>query len=410
VLQALAQILTPLWEPAFSPCSFAYRPGRSAHDAILLAQQQLQSGNPWVVDLDIEKFFDSVDHLRLMLRLRQRIDDVNVLDLIADFLRAGRRHEDGTLEPTRIGIAQGSPLSPLLANIVLDELDQEYTRLGWPFVRYADDCILLAGSEAEARARLDFTAGFLDDRLKLNLHPHKTRVVPPEDTAFLGFTYRISRYGQVRRRVTRHALDHFKQRVTTLARPGPSRRFKEIVTRVATFVRGWSGYFDITEDDTLAAARAFARQQLRVCAWELWRTPQERTRQLARRGVPPDRAEAAAYALLLPDQLPNLPVLAQAFPNQWFNPYGLGDKPPRPARSKSAIRHPQPEIGNLLAYLAGPEFHAHLQSIAAALDDPDQAEAGRSALAAIRATLARLLGAAHFPAPGASPQIVSRKS
>ena len=132
MLEAIADVLTPLWEPHFSPSSFAYRPGRSALDAVLLAQQRLQSGQHWIVDLDIEKFFDHVDQVRLMARLRERVDDVRLLDVIGDFLRAGLQR-DGVLQPTSIGIAQGSPLSPLLANIVLDELDQEYTRRGWSF-------------------------------------------------------------------------------------------------------------------------------------------------------------------------------------------------------------------------------------------------------------------------------------
>jgi RNA-directed DNA polymerase len=415
VLQALAQILTPLWEPHFSPCSFAYRPERSAQDAVAVAQDHLRAGRRWVVDLDIEGFFDHVDHVRLMLRLAQRVTDVRVLDLIADFLRCGmmrgsspggraslprrpdlpaREHSDadktthsetatfiqskieasrqrrptglnecaGFFEPTRLGIAQGSPFSPLLANIVLDELDQEYTRLGWPFVRYADDCILLASSEAEARAMLDFTAGFLEDRLHLRLHPRKTRIVPPEHTEFLGFTYRITRYGQVRRRVTRQALQHFRQRIEQLARPEAGRSLKQIATQVGVFVRGWSAYFGFAQDNVLKAVRGFARARLRACAWELWRTPAERRRQLLLRGVPEAQAEAAAYALTLPDQYAELPVLARAFPNSWFNPFGLGDQPPKPARQKTkASANPLP------AYFTNGGCERDLAEIAAAI-------------------------------------------
>ena len=328
VLEALRLLLAPLWEPTFSPFSFAYRPGRSAQDAVATAQRFLGEGRSWVVDLDIEKFFDHVDHVRLMLRLGQRVTDTAVLDLIADFLRAGRRWPDGTLEPTREGIAQGSPLSPLLANIVLDELDQEYTRRGWPFVRYADDCILLARSEAEGQAILAFTESFLHTRLHLRLNREKTRLVRPEDTAFLGFTYRLSRYGQVTRAVTRDALAAFRARVVELARPHGGRSFQELVESVAQFVRGWSAYYGFAGDRTVRAARAHARARLRAAAWELWATPRERQRQLVALGVPSEESEAATYQLHLPEDWGTLPILARALPDAWFRPHGLGNQLP----------------------------------------------------------------------------------
>ncbi len=322
VLQAIAQILTPLWEPHFSPFSFAYRDGRTALDAVLLAQQRLQSGQHWIVDLDIEHFFDSVDHVRLVLRLQQRVDDTALLDLIGDFLRAGLSR-DGVIHPTRVGIPQGSPLSPLLANIVLDELDQEYARHGWSFVRYADDCILFARSEAEGLALLEFTREFLADRLRLRLNPVKTRVVRPAEVGFLGFTYRVSRYGRVRRRITRSALETFRREVQQLTRPRPDRLFEEIVADVAQYFRGWATYFRFTQDNTLRAAHACACAALRACAWFKWRTPSERLRQLQRLGVPEDTARAAAFALDFPDPADDPPILRRVLSNAFFERQGL---------------------------------------------------------------------------------------
>ncbi|HTI68626.1 MAG TPA: group II intron reverse transcriptase/maturase [Candidatus Limnocylindria bacterium] len=335
VLEAISQVLSPLWETTFSPNSFAYRPGRSAQDAVVKAQASLQAGRHWVVDLDIEGFFDHVDHLRLMLRLARRIDDARLLDLIGDFLRAGSQRDHAPPEPTRIGLPQGSPLSPLLANIVLDELDQELTRLGWPFVRYADDCIILASCEAEGRAVLDFVAGFLEDRLKLKLNPHKTRLVCPADSAFLGFTYRIDRYGKVRRGVALPILKAIKKRIAEVARPEAGQSFIEMVARTAQLVHGWSIYYGISEDRTLAVVRDFARAALRSTAWQLWSTADERCRQLTQRGVPADQAEAAAARLYLPGDSGPSRVLLLALPDAWFATFGLGDHRSRSARVNS---------------------------------------------------------------------------
>lgn len=358
VLQAISQVLTPLWEPTFSPFSFAYRPGRSAQDAVAAAQQYLAAGRSWVVDLDIEKFFDRVDHVRLMLRLGQRVHDAALLDLIADFLRSGRQRQNAPFEATSLGLAQGSPLSPLLANIVLDELDQEFTRLGWAFARYSDDCILLAASEQEARSMLDFIAGFLDHRLHLRLHPEKTRVVLPADAAFLGFTYRLSRYGQVQRQVTHQSFNEFRRKVRELARPDPARSFDATVRQVAEFVRGWSTYFGFAQDRTVAAARSFARTRLRECAWQLWRDPAQRRQELIRLGVNEAAAETAAYRLALPHDTVHIPALATAFPNAWFDRFGLGDQIPKPQRrSRAANPAPDPASEDTLRrYLLSPDF------------------------------------------------------
>ena len=342
VLQAMSQILAPLWEPGFSPFSFAYRPGHGAREAVATAQRILQTGFRWVAELDVEKFFDRVDHVHLMLRLRQRVEDARLLDLIADFLRAGQSWP-GELRPTKCGLAQGSPLSPLLANIVLDELDAEFSRRGWAFVRYADDCIVFARSEEEAHDMLQTTDSFLWSVLRLRLNSAKSRVVPPADTDHLGFAYRISRYGRVSPGVARRPLVAFRERIDALTRPRPGgATWEEIGRQVAAYVRGWSIYYGGAEDDTMKTARAYARSRLRACAWEMWRTPDIRCRELERRGIPGAVAARAAGALVMPDQLPDLPVLGKALPNRCFENLGLGDPP---ARAKLCRRQGQSGAG-----------------------------------------------------------------
>ena len=322
VLQAIAQVLTPVWEPHFSPSSFAYREGRSALDAVLLAQQRLETGQHWIVDLDIEKFFDNVGHIRLMQRLAQRVEDVGLLDLIADFLRCPVQSDRG-LRPTRVGLAQGSPLSPLLANIVLDELDQEYASHGWSFVRYSDDCILLARSEAEAGARLEFTREFLADRLQLHLNPLKTRIVQPSEVGFLGFSYRLSRYGHVQRQITKNALAAFRRKITDLAQPKKGKPLEDTFLAVAEYFRGWTNYFSFTQDNVLLAARSYACDALRAAAWLHWATPPERYRQLVRLGLCEATAEKAAFTLDFPGPEDDPPVLRRLLPDSLFERYGL---------------------------------------------------------------------------------------
>ena len=353
VLQSLTHGLTPLWEPTFSPYSFAYRPGRTALDAVWLAQQRIQAGRHWVVDLDILGFFDHVDHFLLMQRLAARITDPRVLDLIADFLRAGFVKDGFRYHPAQ-GIAQGSPLSPLLANIVLDELDQEFAAHGWSFVRYADDCILLAASEAEAGALLSFTSEFLADRLHLSLHPRKTRVVPPDEVSFLGFTYRLARYGRVHRRINAKALAALRTKVNGLARVGPGETFQDAVARVALHFSSWANYYRFTEDGMMHRAHALVCAELRASAWAHWASAPERFRQLRALGVPTPQAEAAANMLDFLGADDDPPLLRRALSEEFFASLGLvlPDELPAPtprllshSGSSASVRNSIPLLG-----------------------------------------------------------------
>lgn len=331
VLQAISQVLAPLWEPDFSPYSFAYRPGRTPQQAVAAAQAVLRTGRRWVVDLDIAQFFDNVDHVRLMLRLGQRVADARLLDLIADFLRAGRSR-NGVVAPTRMGIAQGSPLSPLLANIVLDELDQELAQRHWPFVRFADDSVVFARTESEGRQMVQVIADFLHQRLNLRLHPGKTKVVQPTAADYLGFTYRIGSYGQIRRRVTRPAVMALRQRVEELAKPCKGDSLDSLAARVSRHVRGWAAYYGFGQTGVVPAALAWVRRRLRAAAWGLWRTPARRQKELERRGVPPAQAAQAAWSLQLPDAFGDIPALVRALPDASFARWGLTKSPGSPGQ------------------------------------------------------------------------------
>ena len=215
---------------------------------------------------------------------------------------------------------------------------------------------------------LEFIAGFLEHRFRLHLHPQKTRIVRPADTAFLGFTYRLSRYGRVQRQVTHEALGQFRRKIRELARPAPPRSFEAIVRNVAEFVRGWSTYFGFAQDRTVAAARSFARARLRECAWQLWRDPTRRRQELVRLGVAEAVAENAAYTLALPDETVQRPALATAFPNAWFDRFGLGDRLPKPRPVRSSRRaNDVSEVAELRAYLIGPEFFEAQTALTAAL-------------------------------------------
>ncbi len=330
VAQAVAQALMPVWESDFSPLSFAYLPGRSAADAVLAAQCPLAAGNRWVIDLDIEAFFDRVDQVRLLLRLQTRIDDALVLDLIGDLLRSGYQDAEG-FHPTPRGLAQGSPLSPLLANVVLDELDQELARREWPFVRYADDCLVFAPDQESATRRLADIVGFLHDRLGLEVNAAKTRIAPPEGTSFLGFTYRLGRYSGVRRRTTARAAAACRQELGRLATPQPGDEcWEDVAARVAAYHRGWEAYFRLGDLETLEAVRWHARCVIRSAAWRLWNSPARRQLELEDRGVPEPDAEQAAFALTFPNEVSFPAELDRALPDAVFARFGLAKFAPRP--------------------------------------------------------------------------------
>lgn len=337
VQQALHQVLGPVWEGNFSPSSHAYRRGHDALDAVAQVQTQLTAGREWIVDLDIEKFFDRIHHEGLLARVRSRVSEAAVLALIRSFLEAGVLRSGYRL-PTTEGTPQGSPLSPLLANIVLDALDQELDACGQPFSRYADDVVMLCRTEEEARAALDKARAFLSDRLHLALNESKTRVCTPPEVTFLGFSFQRDATGAWRRAISAASMEAFRAQVDAVtARDDHAPDAEMVLHELAAYVHGWENYY--RHPETAAAVRrlrAHARTAARRLLWRLWGTPERRTQELVRRGISPEVARE--FVLACPDaaMAAASPVLGGALPNAFFATYGLA---PAAAPAATPLRH-----------------------------------------------------------------------
>lgn len=266
IQQAIAQVMTPIFDPQFSESSFGFRPKRSAHGAVKQLQTFIKAGYRIAVDLDLEKFFDNVQHDILMARVARRIGDKRLLALIGRYLRAGVMIGE-CFEPSELGTPQGGPLSPLLANILLDDLDRELERRRHRFARYADDLLVLVKSErAGQRVKASLTA-YLGRRLKLPVNEHKSRVAPIEHCVFLGFTFRRGKL-----RWSDAAFEDFKHRVRELTGRswGVSMRYR--FDTLAQYVRGWMGYFGISQYyRPIPELDEWLRRRVRMCYWKQWR-------------------------------------------------------------------------------------------------------------------------------------------
>ena len=282
IQQALLQILTPVFEPCFSEFSFGFRPGRSAHDAVRQMQQYVKEGYRIVVDLDIEKFFDNVDHDILMSLVARRIRDKSILKLIGRFLRSGVAVSRCEIRPTLMGTPQGGPLSPLLANILLDVLDKELERRGHRFVRYADDVVILVRSRRAGERVLESTKRFLSKHLKLSLNEKKSRVVPCDSCKFLGFTFRGIK-------IVWHDSSHtrFKYRVKKLTGRSWGVSMEYRLKKLNEFLRGWMHYYGLSQHyRPIPGIDQWIRRRLRMCFWKQWCRPRTRIRNLLQLGAP----------------------------------------------------------------------------------------------------------------------------
>ena len=240
IQQAVLQVLQKHWDRTFSEHSYGFRPGRSAHQAVAQAQRYIAEGRRWVVDIDLENFFDRVNHDRLMGRLAQRVRDKRVLKLIRAFLNAGVM-ENGLVSPTREGTPQGGPLSPLLSNIVLDELDRELERRGHRFVRYADDCNVYVRSERAGRRVMEGITDFITRKLKLKVNQDKSAVDRPHKRKFLGFSFTAGKI--LKRRISPQALQRFRKKVKRLTRRTRGIGAQRMVDQLTVYLRGWIGYY-----------------------------------------------------------------------------------------------------------------------------------------------------------------------
>jgi RNA-directed DNA polymerase len=317
--QALLQVLQPEWDQTFSEGSYGFRPGRSAHQAIARAQAYLEEGYSWVVDLDVEKFFDRVNQDKLMSRVKERITDRRVLQLIDRYLKAGALTGDG-FEATTEGTPQGGPLSPLLANLLLDSFDKELERRGHRFVRDADDSNIYVKSARAGQRVLASVTRFLERRLKLTGNAAKSAVDRPWRRTFLGFTFTGRR--PHRRQVSAKAQKALKQEVrqrTGRTRGVPLRR---LVHDLRQYLDGWYAYFRVAEaQSTFKELDSWVRRRLRCYVWKQW--GRRRYRELRKRGVSQDLAWNTCKSAHGPWRLSRSPALAIALPGQYFDRLGV---------------------------------------------------------------------------------------
>jgi len=284
IQQAWLQVLTPIFDPHFSAYSYGYRPRRRAHDAVRQARAYVREGRHWVVDLDLDRFFDRVNHDMLMARVARRVQDKRVLKLLRAYLNAGVM-VNGVVVETAEGTPQGGPLSPLLANILLDDLDRELERRGHRFIRYADDCTIYVLSQRAGERALGNVKGYIEERLKLRVNDSKSAVVKAHRTIVLGFTFLP---GQSRKiRIAPEALEKAKATIRRLTRrsrgPGISKRIQAL----NEYLRGWIGYFALAETPSVIDdLEEWVRRRLRLCLWRQWRRVRTRYHHLRGIGVP----------------------------------------------------------------------------------------------------------------------------
>jgi RNA-directed DNA polymerase len=293
IQQALLQVLSPIVDPTFSDASFGFRPGRSTHQAVQRARDHIAAGHRWVVDVDLEKFFDRVNHDVLMARVARRVKDRRVLLLIRRYLQAGMM-EDGAVSPRTEGTPQGGPLSPLLSNILLDEWDRELERRGHRFVRYADDCNVYVRSKAAGERVLASLERWLTQRLRLRVNRDKSGVARPWTRQFLGYSVTWDRAARLR--VAPTAVQRLKTKLRGLLRQGRGRRLADIVADLNLVTRGWVAYFRLAEvKASFEDLDQWLRRKLRCILWRQWKRPRTRARELRRRGLDEARASVSAF-------------------------------------------------------------------------------------------------------------------
>ena len=320
IQQALLQVLQERWDPTFSEYSYGFRPGRSAHQAVAQAQQYVAEGYSVVVDLDLEKFFDRVNHDGLMARVAARVTDKRVLKLIRAFLKVGVM-EGGLIRPADEGTPQGGPLSPLLSNLVLDDLDKELTRRGHRFCRYADDCNIYVRSRRAGERVMASVSRFLTLKLRLKVNEAKSAVARPEERKFLGFS--ISNDGS-ERRIAPKALDKFKMQIRDMTRLTRGVSLAQVIEDLSPYLIGWRGYFGFCQTPrVLTNLEAWIRRRLRSYLWRQWLNGHNRFTELRRRGVPKSRAAVAASSPTGFWRMSGHPAVQQALRNHSFDLLGL---------------------------------------------------------------------------------------
>ena len=321
IQQAVMQVLQNRWDRTFSDSSYGFRPGRSAQQAVARAQQYIAEGFTYVVDLDLEKFFDRVNHDKLMGQIAKRVEDKRLSKLIRAFLNAGVM-EGGLVSPSVEGTPQGGPLSPLLSNLVLDELDRELERRGHGFARYADDCNIYVRSERAGQRVMESITDFIETKLKLKVNNQKSAVAKPQERKFLGFSFTGG--AKPKRRMAPKAKQRFRKKVREITRRKKGDSMKQRVEELRQYLRGWRGYFGFCETPTvLQELDSWVRRRLRSCYWIQWKTRRRRYDGLVGLGVSRELAANTAGSNRGPWYLSKSVALRQALPNAYFDSIGL---------------------------------------------------------------------------------------
>jgi group II intron reverse transcriptase/maturase len=321
IQQALLQVLQPEFEPEFSEHSYGFRPGRNAWQAVQRAQGYIKEGRRWVVDLDLEKFFDRVNHDILMSRVARQVEDERVLKLIRRYLEAGMMSE-GIVSARAEGTPQGGPLSPLLSNILLTDLDRELERRGHQFCRYADDCNLYVNSEAAGRHAMAAITGYLERKLKLQVNRDKSAVARPWKRKFLG--YSVTWHKQARLKIADSSLKRLKDRVREIVVGNASRNLDKTIAALNPVLRGWTSYFRLTEvKGVLGDLDGWIRRKLRCLLWRQWKRPATRNKRLQARGLDETRAWKSASNGRGPWWNSGASHMNAAYPKRFFDVLGL---------------------------------------------------------------------------------------
>jgi group II intron reverse transcriptase/maturase len=319
--QATAQVLTPIFERKFSPHSYGFRPGRSAHDAMKQAQGYTQEGYEWVVDIDLEKFFDRVNHDMLMARVAREVKDKRVLKLIRAYLNSGVMI-NGVVMDTEEGTPQGGPLSPLLSNVMLDDLDKELEQREHKFVRYADDCNIYVKTQRAGERVMESVREYLEKKLKLKVNAKKSKVDRATRVKFLGFSFYKSK-GEMLIRVAGRSLERFRDKLRHLTKRTRSGKLEELIEQINTYTIGWIGYYrQANTPSVYEKLDKWIRRRLRQLIWKRWKRGTTRYRELVKLGVPKRWAQEGAGGTS-PWHMSASPVINQALSNGYFREMGL---------------------------------------------------------------------------------------
>lgn len=321
IQQALNQVMQPIFDVEFSESSYGFRPGRNAHMAIRQARAYVASGRRWVVDMDLEKFFDRVNHDILMSRLARKIGDERVLGLIRRYLEAGMM-EGGVVSQRSQGTPQGGPLSPLLSNILLDDLDKELERRGHLFCRYADDCNIYVQTQRAGDRVLESLTHYLQEELRLTVNQEKSAVDRPWKRKFLG--YSMTFHQQPRLKVAASSVERLKSKIREEIRKGRGRNLGRVAAILTPILRGWVNYFRLAEvKGIFEDLDGWLRRKMRCILWRQWKRPFTRARNLMKRGLKEERAWWSATNGRGPWWNSGASHMNEAFPKRFFDALGL---------------------------------------------------------------------------------------